>query len=254
MAKLKIDLHLNSLQRQGSFEMILPNDMPVDSGRPLKTVFHLHGYTGKAESWVPEELVAKYNIAVVSPNGENSFYLNGLSSGHNFASLVGEELVDYVRRTFGIAQRPEDTYIMGISMGGFGALRTALAYPEVFGKAAGMSAALIVHDIAHMKEGDSNPMANYAYYRECFGDLETVEESRNNPETLVKELKAAGKKLPEIYMCCGTEDFLIENNRAFHRFLEEQDVPHQYFESPGIHDGKFWAEYAPKVIEWMFAE
>ena len=254
MAKLKIDLHLNSLQRQSSFEMILPNDMPGESGRPLKTVFHLHGYTGKAESWVPEELVRKYNIAVVSPNGENSFYLNGLSSGHDFASMVGEELVDYVRKTFGIAQRPEDTYIMGISMGGFGALRTALAYHEVFGKAAGMSSALIVHDIAHMKEGDSNPMANYAYYRECFGDLETVEESRNNPETLVKELKAAGKKLPEIYMCCGTEDFLIENNRAFHRFLQEQDVPHQYFESPGVHDDKFWAEYAPKVIEWMFEE
>ena len=254
MAKLKIDLHLNSLQRQSSFEMVLPNDMPVDSSRPLKTLFHLHGYTGKAENWLSDEMVRKYNVAVVSPNGENSFYLNGLSSGHDFASMVGEELVDYVRKTFGIAQRPEDTYIMGISMGGFGALRTALAYPEVFGKAAGLSSALIVHDIAHMKEGDSNPMANYFYYRECFGDLETVEESRNNPETLVKELKAAGKKLPEIYMCCGTEDFLIENNRAFHRFLQEQDVPHQYHESPGVHDVKFWDEYVPKAVEWMFEE
>ena len=83
MAKLKIDLFLNSLNRQGSFEMILPNDLPEESGRPIKTVFHLHGYTGKAESWVPEELVQKYNIAVVSPNGENGFYLIGLSTGHN---------------------------------------------------------------------------------------------------------------------------------------------------------------------------
>ena len=252
MAKLNIDLFLKSLNRQGSFEMILPNDMPNESGRPITTIFHLHGYTGKAESWVPQELIQKYNIAVVSPNGENGFYLDGLSTGHNYATLVGEELVDYVRRTFGLAKTPEETYIMGISMGGFGALRTGLAYPDVFGKAAGMSAALIVHGIAHMKEGEDNGMANYAYYHECFGDLETVEESRANPETLVKELKAAGKKIPDIYMCCGTEDFLIEPNRQFHQFLTEQSVQHEYHESPGVHDGVFWTEYAPKVVDWFF--
>ena len=254
MAKLNIELFLKSLNRQGSFEMILPNDMPNESGRPITTIFHLHGYTGKAESWVPQELIQKYNIAVVSPNGENGFYLDGLSTGHKYASLVGEELVDYVRRTFGLAKTPEETYLMGISMGGFGALRTALAYPDVFGKTAGLSSALIVHEIAHMKEGEDNGMANYAYYHECFGDLETVEESRANPETLVKELKAAGKKIPDIYMCCGSEDFLIEPNRQFHQFLTEQGVAHEYHESPGVHDGKFWTEYAPKVIEWMFQE
>lgn len=253
MAKMRIELFLNSLQRHTYFELALPNDAPNENGRPLTTIFHLHGYTGKAENWVSEELMKKYNIAVVSPTAENSFYLDGRSAGHAYATMVGEELVDYVRRTFGIAQKPENTYIMGISMGGFGAVRTALAYPHVFGKVAGLSSALIVHDIAHMKEGESNPMANYAYYSECFGDLETVEESRNNPETLVKELKAAGKKLPEIYLCCGSEDFLVEPNRQFHQFLTEQGVAHEYHESPGVHDDKFWAEYAPKAVEWFFS-
>ena len=157
-----------------------------------------------------------------------------------------------MRRTFGLARSPADTYIMGMSMGGFGALHTALAYPETFGKAAALSSALIVHEIASMKPGESNPVANYEYYRECFGDLEHVEESDNNPETLVKKLRAAGKKLPEIYMCCGTEDFLLENNRAFSAFLKAQGVPHIYEEGPGMHDMKFWSAYVEKIIPWMF--
>ena len=262
MASFEISLFLNSLRRRGSFKMFLPNDVPPEMmgednphwKRGTKTLFLLHGYTGMAEDWVGEELAQKYNFAIVMPSGENGFYLNGLSTGHEFQNLVGVELVDYVRRTFGLAMKPEDTCIMGLSMGGFGALHTALAYPETFGKAVAMSSALIVHGIAHMKEGDDNGMANYYYYRECFGDLETVEERDCNPEVLVKKLKAAGKKLPEIFMCCGTEDFLIEPNREMHAFLQGENVPHEYYESPGVHDMVFWKSYVPKAVEWMFGD
>ena len=66
-------------------------------------------------------------------------------------------------------------------------------------------------------------------------------------------LKAAGAKIPEIYMCCGTEDFLIENNRQMHRFLESEGIAHEYHESKGIHDMVFWREYIAKIVEWMFA-
>ena len=104
-----------------------------------------------------------------------------------------------------------------------------------------------------MQPGGSNPVANYAYYRSCFGDLETVEERDVNPEVLAHRLKAAGAKIPEIYMCCGTEDFLIENNRQMHCFLESEGIAHEYHESKGIHDMVFWREYIAKIVEWMFA-
>ena len=77
-------------------------------------------------------------------------------------------------------------------------------------------------------------------------------ESGNNPETLVDKLLSENKKMPEIYMSCGTEDFLLENNREFHRFLESRDVPHEYFESKGTHDMQFWSEYTEKIVKWMF--
>ena len=257
MAFFHIRYFSNCLRRMTSFEMLIPNDYRTDSGQkppeePMRTLFLLHGYTGMSENWVPAGLPEKYNFAIVMPTAENSFYLNGAATGSAYQSMVGEELPDYVRRTFGLANGPEDTFIAGLSMGGFGALHTALAYPDRFGKAACLSSALIVHGIAGMKPGEDNGVANYDYYRACFGDLDRVEESDANPETLVKKLKAAGKKIPDLYLCCGSEDFLIEPNRAMHRFLENEKVPHEYHEGPGIHDMVFWSKWIEKALDWMF--
>ena len=260
MANLTIRFYSNCLRRFTTFKMYIPNDVRDDvpqveteyTKRPVKTLFLLHGYTGDADNWIPEELSDKYNFAVVAPNGENSFWLDGISSGHQFASFLGEELIGYVRKTFGLAQKKEDTYICGMSMGGFGALHTALYYDQVFGKAAALSSALIVHEVAEMKEGEGNPVANYEYYRECFGNPAKVLDSESNPETLVKKLKKEGKALPEILMCCGTEDFLLENNRQFHRFLEDEGVEHIYEEDEGNHDMVFWSKYVEKFIPIMF--
>ena len=253
MANINVKFFSNALNRKVSFDMYIPNDAPEEKSRKMKVLFLLHGYTGDAWNWVPEHLAQKYNFAVVTPNGENGFWLDGLSTGHKYCTFVGSELVGYIRRTFGLALTPDDTYIMGLSMGGFGALHTAFTYPENFGKTAAMSSALIIHEIAKMKPGDDNGMANYAYYRECFGELETVEESDSNPEVLVKRLKEKGS-IPAIFMSCGTEDFLIENNRQFHSFLQDIDVPHTYFESKGSHDMDFWNEYTEKFVELMFGE
>ncbi len=260
MARLLIEYFSNALRRTTSFEMMIPNDARADlpwentaaAPKPMSTLFLLHGYTGKAGNWVPEGLPEKYNFAIVMPTAENSFYLNGEATGTAYQTMVGEELVDYVRKTFHLANGPEDTCIAGLSMGGFGALHTGLAYPDRFGKIGALSSAYIIHEVAKMKPDEGNDVANYAYYRSVFGDPETLLERDENPEVLVRKLKAAGAKLPEIYLCCGTEDFLIENNRGLHRFLEAEGVPHEYRESKGIHDMVFWHEYIAKIVEWMF--
>lgn len=254
MSQLSIRYFSQALNRSVRFEMFIPNDKPQETPDRMRVLFLLHGYTGDAGNWVPEELMKKYGFAVVAPNGENSFWLDGLSTTRKFCTFVGEELVEYVRRTFGLAQSREDTFIMGLSMGGFGALHTAFAYPGNFGKTAAMSSALIVHEIAGMKPGTDNGTANYDYYHECFGDLDSVTESDSNPEVLVKRLWDSGAAIPEILMSCGTEDFLLENNRQFHCFLDSNGIPHTYLESPGAHDMTFWDEYTRKFIDMMFGE
>lgn len=260
MAYCTFKFFSNSLVRGTTFEMLIPNDPRTDipheeteySKRKMKTLFLLHGYTGSAGDCIPAYLAEKYNFAVIMPNGENGFWLDGLSTGHKFGTFVGCELVEYVRKTFGLANTPDETYVMGLSMGGFGALHTALAYPQTFGKAGALSSALIVHDIAGMKPGENSGMANYDYYHECFGDLDKVLKSENNPEVLAKRLVDEGKHLPEIFMCCGTEDFLIEHNRKMHRFLDDIGYRHEYIEDKGAHDMEFWSKYFVKFTDAMF--
>lgn len=262
MSKLTIEFFSKSLIRPVSFLMYLPNDPRPEVNtaenpyyqRNTKTLFLLHGYTGSAYYWGgAEELACKYNIALVMPNGENGFYLDGPATGQKYGTLIGKELVDYIRSTFHLALSPEDTALLGFSMGGFGALHIGLNCRDRFGYVGAMSSALIIHGIAGMKPGTDNGVANYDYYRSCFGDLNHILESEANPEVLIKKAKKENLSIPKIYMCCGTEDFLLEPNRQFHEFLNIEGIDHIYRESSGHHDGIFWDEYTKKIVEWMFA-
>lgn len=262
MALMNVTYFSQALAGQNEFLLVLPNDVPPFMAemnphyqRPMKTLVLLHGYNGGTSDWITgssiQELAVQYNLAVIMPNGRNSFYLDREPTGEQFAAFVGDEVLNYARKTFGLSAKAEDTFIGGYSMGGFGALRTGLAFSQNYSKIAALSSALIIHQLKGMKPEDQNPMANFAYYANVFGDLQTAEERDCNPEVLVREKLAAGEKLPEIFMACGTEDFLIEPNRAFRDFLKEKGVSHTYHESAGMHNWKFWNEYLEPAIAWM---
>ncbi|MBP5762509.1 MAG: esterase, partial [Lachnospiraceae bacterium] len=117
MAELNVRFYSNCLCRTVEFKMLLPNeerkDIPweEDKHRPedMKTLLLLHGYTGDGDIWVNKEQATDLNIAVVAPSGDNSFWLDGEATGRKYASYIGAELIDYVRRTFGIAKTPDKT-------------------------------------------------------------------------------------------------------------------------------------------------
>ena len=111
MSDISIRFHSTCLKRFTTFKMYIPDavreNLPMFinqeseyAKRPTKTLFLLHGFTGDAGNWIPEYLSEKYNFAVVIPSGENSFWLDGISTGHEFLKFIGEELVNYVRKVF----------------------------------------------------------------------------------------------------------------------------------------------------------
>lgn len=264
MALFQVDFNSNSLARSTCFHVVLPNDAPSfmtdgneNYNRKMKTLFLLHGYSGSSKDWLlgsfAQTLAEKYNMAIVMPSGENSFYLDGKGTGKAYCRFVGQELVDYVRKTFNLSKDKEDTFICGLSMGGFGAIHTGLFYPETFGKIAGLSSALIIHNIKNKTEDFKDFIADYAYYTSVFGDLDKLETSVNNPEHLIRMIKKENKSIPGIYIACGTEDFLIKENRLFHEFLIKEAVDVNYIESPGEHNWEFWNHYLEPSIQWMLS-
>lgn len=264
MAHLNGVFFSKTLLRPVHYTVVLSNDnaAPTDNNphykRQAKNVYLLHGYSGSDSDWFTNaplgELANIFNVNFFMPCGDNSFYLDQAASGFKYAHYVGEEFVDYTRKTFGLSTDRNDTYIGGLSMGGFGALHTALMFPETFSKTLALSSALLVNGLKNMKPGDSNPVANYEYYHQMFGDPDKLETSDNNPEVLARKLVESKSVIPDIYMACGTEDFLIGPNTEFKNFLESLNIPVTFFTGPGVHDFVFWRAQLRAGLEWALSD
>lgn len=257
MALLDMTIAIGALERWVDVTVILPieNAGPVPVQKPEKfpTLYLLHGYSGNAKDWITNstirQLAETYNLAVVMPSGENGFYVDNSEFSLHYGQFV-RELVELTRRMFPLSDKREETFIAGLSMGGFGAMRNGFACNDLFGKIGSFSGAYILDDIVGLKEGERSGIADYGYYRRVFGDLKTVLESDKNPLVCAANAKEAGP-VPEVFMACGTEDFLIENNRRMRDSLEKLGIPVQYQEAPGIHDWKFWGGWIPKLVDWL---
>lgn len=265
MALLQIDYLSKELSRIVTVHMYLPSDTQPEftDGNPhyeraTKTLYLLHGFSGNSTDWVTGsnamDISRKYNLAIVMPSGENSFYINRKGTGNAYETFIVEELFDYICSNFGLSRKVEDNFIGGLSMGGFGALRLGAKYNKKYGAVFGLSSAMIIHDIAgHTSEEiDHMPIqiADYDYYQSIFGDPMQLEDSDHNPEYIIKNKVAKGEKIPPVFMACGTEDSLLEQNRAYRDFLKEMQADITYYESRGIHDWKFWTEYLEPAVQW----
>ena len=262
MAFAEFKFRSKELCRYVPFNMILPNDtsLEVREGnhhydREPETLVLLGGYGNSEISWIYGthimDLAAKYNLAVILPAGENSFYLDGTGKGNTYCRYVGMELVSYVQRMLNLPAGKEHTSIGGVSMGGFGAIHTGFAYPDTFGKIVGFSSALIIHDIAQKREGFEDGLGDYGYYRQIFGDLDLLEDSSQNPEIQIKRLKDKGTELPELYLTCGAGDPFLEHNRTFYEFLKREEINAIYQEREGNHDWYFWDSCLEDSILWL---
>ena len=260
MALIQANFISKSLMRTVAVNVILPVDKfslnPAEKfeEKPLKTLYLLHGIFGNYTDWVTGTRVQRWaeanDLAVVMPSGENGFYVDHPGGGWNrYGVFTGEELVEVTRRMFPLSRRREDTFIGGLSMGGFGALRNGLKYHKTFGAVVALSSAV------HILEPGAQHM-DAAYEESCFGPLAEAAKSDMNPRVLAERLAAARKAdpalpLPKIFMACGTEDGLLPANRAYRDLLRADGFDVTYHESAGSHTWDFWDEYIEKAIAWL---
>ncbi|MBC5581725.1 acetylesterase [Anaerofilum sp. BX8] len=261
MALLRIELFSKALMRTVPVTAVVPVDnvrydgdpvRPAD--KPYKTLYLLNGIYGNNMDWICASGVMMWaqerSLAVIMPAGENHFYVDCAATGEGYGRFVGEELVEQTRRLFHLSREREDTYIAGLSMGGYGAIRNGLKYSETFGYAAGLSSGLIQDRMMAADDSSSDYTQRRSYYQAIFGDLDRLAGSDKDCEALYLRARQAGV-VPRLYLACGTEDFLIEPNRRYRDFLQAQGADLTYEEGPGIHDFNFWSEYLQHVLNWL---
>ena len=256
MALLTVNFTSMALKRTVPFNVILPCDKlfaPYDKSKKFKTLYLLHGLLGNYTDWVTGTNIQRWaqerDLCVVMPSGDNSFYFDHDTKNEEYGKFIGEELVEMTRRMFPLSEKKEDTFIAGLSMGGFGALRNGLDYYNTFGYIAGLSSAI------HAFEFPENDPERGGIFGELdiFGKYDEAVKTKKNPRVCMEELVKKGDKslFPKIFMCCGTEDHLIKANYKLRDSLIENGFDVTWEEGPGQHNWDFWNEYILHILNWL---
>lgn len=262
MAFIHMNLISTALMRTVPVNVIIPADKPDFPGipkrenKPYKTLYLLHGVLGSYVDWVNGTRIQRFaemnDLVVVMPSGENSFYVDMPNGSDSYGDFIGRELVELTRKIFPLSHKREDTFIGGLSMGGYGAIRNGLKYHDTFGYIIGLSSALITEDMAKRKENDEVMFyETKAFGERCFGDLEELLNSDMDPKYLVRKLKEENIDFPKFYMACGLQDGLLPKSDEFAAFLKENGIDVTYETGLGAHEWDFWDRYIEKAIEWL---
>ncbi|MBQ1477988.1 MAG: hypothetical protein IIZ33_07560 [Erysipelotrichaceae bacterium] len=259
MGKCHFNFYSEYLKRNVDIDVILPEEYGYgrrQKGHPIEkdfpVLYLLHGYNSDFETWernstLPFQL-RDLPLAVVLPSGYNLWYGNGEKTGMDYTSFLAHELPAVLKNTVNISDRREDTFIGGLSMGGFGAVLLGLKYPEKYSRVISLSG---VTDLDLFYADDSFKTAINRDRDISLGKRDDLRKNHNDFEMLLEEGREKGTEFPEFYIACGIEDPVAQYSWNFKEKLKKYQVPFQYVERTGNHNWVFWEEELPEVLSWL---
>jgi len=231
--------------------------------RRFPVLYYLHGLGDNEQSFsrsggwtLIEDLRAHGKIGdflIVAPEGFASFYINSADGSERYSDFFLREFIPYIEKKFRVLPGREARAVTGISMGGYGALRFAFAYPELFSAVSAQSAALILETPEQL-----NAMAQERSQdaRDAFapliGDPINVAHWRaNDPFALARKNKVACKNTAIYFNCGQTDDYGFENGAAaLDKQLTSEGIAHEYRPYPGGHNMNYFLSHLAEVIEF----
>lgn len=247
MAFLTCDFFSESLEVGTTLSVVLPQiaDDQIGVERaaaegPPPVLYLLHGLTDDHTAWQRYTSIGRYaeaaGLAVVMPSVHHSFYADEVH-GHRYWTFVSEELPAVVASFFRVSERPADTFVAGLSMGGYGALKLALTHPERYAAAASLSGALDI---------------NYLLGRpDRAGLLHRAFDGRPGDEDDLFALLADAKSVPPLYVGCGTDDALLPASERFIAAAAAAGAGVHTDLRPGDHEWSLWDAMIEDVIAWL---
>lgn len=233
-----------ALDRDAQYRIILPADLAP--GKKFFVVYLLHGGGGTFRDWSNYSDVARFaekDFILVMPEGGYSYYTNAVERPKDrYEDFVINDLIADVEDKFPAAHGRENRAIIGVSMGGFGAVKLALRRPELFSFAAGISSAIDVPS----RPFSMKRLRQSLGYKAIFGPAGSQTRRENDPFVLARS--ADPQKVPFIYMTCGEQEGLLPANRQFTALLEHRHFRYEFHTARGSHDWNQWNAWLPEVF------
>jgi putative tributyrin esterase len=252
MALIQCDFFSEVLGLSSSMNVILPQQTFAQIGmsgnvRAAKhpTLYLLHGLSDDHTVWLRRTSIERYaaelGLAIVMPAVHRSFY-HDMAYGLNYWTFISQELPAIARSFFPLSELREDNFVAGLSMGGYGAFKLALNCPEQFAAAASLSGTLIAEGTFDRYPADA---------RLIYNNREDIAGSDSDLLSVANRLSKSSRPKPLLYQCCGTEDFLYEENNKFRDYVKPLNLSLTYEEAPGEHTWAFWDEHIQRVLQWL---
>lgn len=228
-----------------------PEESPLQREEP-DILYLLHGLSDDHTAWLYktsiERYAREYNLAVFMPSVDRSFYAD-MVSGPRYFEFIAEELPEIVRNLFRIGGSREKTFTAGLSMGGYGAFKLALNYPDRYKGAASLSGCL---DIALENTDTVNDLNLTREFELIWGSPPDFTANKADLLHIMGKLAKIETPLPRLFQCCGTEDFLFEHNLNFRNRAIKLGIDVEYMEDPGFaHTWDYWDMRIITALEWM---
>lgn len=231
--------------RELPYRVLLPADYAT-SGRRYPVLYLLHGLTGNEDDWWERsraaEYASRYRLIIVTPGVGDSWYANSAADpAARYEDAFVRDLVPHIDAQYRTQPTREGRAVAGLSMGGLGAMKFALRYPELFAFAASFSGAFDVPLTARLGSKPSARMLGEL--RKVFGDEKSRARLENDLFALVRRGPPKGASFPYLYVSTGRSDPLpqvSDSNPRFAEALRAGKLKHEYHERPGTHDWKFW--------------
>lgn len=263
MAILQMNMYSHCLAMDTSLNILLPEskhgvqEKAVAVRKEYPVLYVLHGYGDNYSSWMRKsilEFVARdYDVVVVMPEVNNSFYAN--QGAARYYDYVANELPDKIVQFFPASTKREDTFIMGNSMGGYGAFMIAMNSPEKYAAAVSFSGILgLDADPKYLLMKIPDFKQNWEI---AFHTIEEFHRSRYYLYDVARQLDQSPVKKPALFHFCGTKDILAyDMGKDFIAYTKAEttlDIRYEEIEN-GLHDWATWNPYIEKALQFFGLE
>jgi putative tributyrin esterase len=231
-----VTFHSIALDRSMQYRVVMPQS--IAGGKNLPVVYLLHGGGGNFRDWSNYSDVASFaenGLILVMPEGDESYYTNSAERPQDrYEDYITKDLIDDVEGRFPAAKNRMSRAIIGISMGGFGAVKLALKYPELFVFTGGLSSALDVPT----RPFSFKRYSQWKHHRSIFGPWNGSIQQANDPFVLARTADPA--QAPYLFLTCGDEEGLLGTNRKFAELLETRHFRYEFHVVKGAHNWDQW--------------